>query len=370
MDKKLFKSLIWLITYAVCLVLFVTKFDEVRLFVGDFFSLFSPLILGFALAFILDRPCQFFHRTYGKAIKKQALAPLALGLAVGTSYLLLLAIIVAIIAFVVPQFVESIELFSSSLDGYIANAQVFINGFLRNLRLETLDLSGLNNILEQILDGALSMATDAMPHLLSVTSAIISTTVTFVLALVFSIYMLAGRDTLLRQCGHLFRAYLPKKLIDPLADVLNLTASTFTRFISGQITEAFILGTLCGIGMLFIYADYAALVGVIIGCTALVPVVGAYVGTVLCALLLVMVSPVATLAFIIFLLILQQIEGNIIYPRVVGTSIGLPGIWVLTAVTIGAGTGGILGVLLSVPVASILYTLLRRDIRRRLSKEG
>ena len=118
--------------------------------------------------------------------------------------------------------------------------------------------------------------------------------------------------------------------------------------------------------MLFIQPDYAPLIGVLIGCTALIPVVGAYVGAIVSALLLLVVSPVKALIFLVFLVILQQIEGNVIYPRVVGTSIGLPGIWVLTAVTVGAGLGGIPGVLLSVPVASVLYTLLRRDVHRRL----
>ena len=190
--------------------------------------------------------------------------------------------------------------------------------------------------------------------------------VTGILALVFSIYMLSGRDNLLRQCRRLVDAYIPKKIAVPLLDIVHLTSDTFSRFVVGQLIEACILGGLCAAGMLFIQADYAPLIGVLIGCTALIPVVGAYVGAIVSALLLLVVSPIKALIFLIFLVILQQVEGNVIYPRVVGTSIGLPGIWVLTAVTVGAGLGGIPGVLLSVPVASVLYTLLRRDVHKRL----
>ena len=151
------------------------------------------------------------------------------------------------------------------------------------------------------------------------------------------------------------------------ANEVHLTANTFTAFVSGQLIEACILGGLTALGMLFIQADYAPLIGVIIGASAIIPVAGAYIGAIVSALLLVMVSPIKALVFLVFLVVLQQIEGNVIYPKVVGTSIGLPGIWVLAAVTIGGGVGGLVGVLLSVPVASVLYALLRRDVHKRLA---
>ena len=178
--------------------------------------------------------------------------------------------------------------------------------------------------------------------------------------------MLSGSETLLRQCGRLLRAYVPARFSRPLLNVIHLTADTFAKFVTGQLIEACILGGLCTGGMLFIQADYAPLIGVIVGVSALIPVAGAYVGAIVSALLLVMVSPLKALTFLIFLVILQQVEGNVIYPRVVGTSIGLPGIWVLAAVTVGGGLLGLPGVILSVPLASVLYTLLRQDVRRRL----
>ncbi len=373
MKKSQILAAMWLITYVALLTLFITNFYELRAFLSGILSLFSPLIVGFALAFVLNRPCEFFLRWYGKIPKVGAHKGLCTGLAVTSSYLVLLAAICAIVGFVVPQFVESMQIFVGSLEGYLANAQGFLNGFLNRLNLETLDLSSLNSTLNDklndIIEGALTVASTTFNHVVTITSAIISVIITIALAFVFSIYFLAGKETLMGQAGRVCRAYLPKGVQEPLRQMTILTANTFTRFIGGQVTEACILGGLCGIGMLFIHADYAALIGVIVGCTALIPVVGAYAGAILSALLLLMVSPMTALAFLIFVLILQQIEGNIIYPRVVGTSIGLPSIWVLTAVMVGGGIGGVPGVLLSVPIASVLYTLLKQDVKKRLAGE-
>ena len=226
----------------------------------------------------------------------------------------------------------------------------------------------LTSYLRTALEGLAQGLTNTVMGVVSITSTLISMLVTGVLSLIFSIYMLGGRETLLPQCRNLLRAYVKPPIANTVLDVVRLTADTFTNFVTGQVIEACILGALCATGMLFIQADYAPLVGVIIGVSALIPVAGAYIGAILAAFLLLMVSPLKALIFLVFLAILQQIEGNVIYPRVVGTSIGLPGIWVLTAVTVGGGLFGLPGVLLSVPVASVLYTLLRRDVRRRLKR--
>ena len=240
------------------------------------------------------------------------------------------------------------------MSGYLNNLQTWTNELLAYLKLDTLDLSSLKAPLQNLFDQVLAFLSDLGPHLLEFTSGLVSMVVTGVLALVFSIYMLSGKERLLSQCRRLLRAYVPPKFADPILDVVHLTGDTFTHFVTGQLIEACILGGLCSIGMLFIQPDYAPLIGVIIGSSALIPVAGAYIGAILSALLLLMVSPLKAVTFLIFLVILQQIEGNVIYPKVVGTSIGLPGIWVLAAVTVGGGLMGLVGVLLSVPIASVL----------------
>ena len=366
MPKNWMRSALAIITYTVLLVLALVKFDQIMAVCAALASSMKPLFIGFAIAFVLNRPCAFFLRQY-----EARLAPrfrkLGRPLAVLTSYVLMIVIIVALFSFVLPQVMESIRLFAGSVSGYVENLQKLLDQVAGYLDLKSLDLSKLSTYLRDILNGVLSSVSTAATQIMAVTGSIISMLVTLVLAVVFSIYMLAGQEKLLGQGRQLLRAYLPPRFVGPVSEVIRLTGEIFTNFVLGQLIEACILGGLCALGTFFIQADYAALIGVIVGVSALIPVVGAYVGAILSAFLLVMVSPVRALVFLIFLGILQQIEGNVIYPRVVGTSIGLPGIWVLTAVTVGGGLFGLLGVLLSVPVASVLYALLKRDVKRRLN---
>ena len=370
MDKKLFKSILLIITYAVILVMVLARLDVLAGGLGILLSVFKPLIIGFCLAFVLNRPCQFFFRLYSRGLDKISARGAARPLAVLTSYLALIIIVVAVFSFVLPKLVESIQTFVLNLNGYIANAQNSINHLLAYLHLdiEQLDLSKLNTTLESILNSALRFLSNLGPQIIEFTTGLVSIVVTGVLALVFSIYMLSGRDKLLAQCRRLLKAYVPAKVAGPISDVVSLTAATFTKFVTGQCIEACILGGLCTIGMLFIQPDYAPLIGVTVGASALIPVAGAYIGAILSAVLLLMVSPLKAFIFVIFLIILQQVEGNVIYPRVVGTSLGLPGIWVLAAVTVGGSLMGVPGILISVPIASVAYTLLRQDVRKRLDK--
>lgn len=370
MDKKLFKSILLIITYAVVLVMVLARLDVLAGGLGILLSVFKPLIIGFCLAFVLNRPCQFFFRLYSRGLDKTSARGAARPLAVLTSYLALIIVVVAIFSFVLPKLVESIQTFVLNLSGYIANAQNTINHLLEYLHLdiEQLDLSKLNTTLEGILNNALKFLSNLGPQIVEFTTGLVSIIVTGVLALVFSIYMLSGRDKLLAQCRRLLKAYVPAKVAGPISDVVSLTAATFTKFVTGQCIEACILGGLCTVGMLFIQPDYAPLIGVTVGASALIPVAGAYIGAILSAVLLLMVSPLKAFIFVIFLIILQQVEGNVIYPRVVGTSLGLPGIWVLAAVTVGGSLMGVPGILISVPIASVAYTLLRQDVRKRLDK--
>lgn len=368
MDKKLFRSILWIITYAVFLIFFIVRFDDFRVLLGTVLGLFRPLFLGFSIAFVLSRPCRGLTRFYERALSRTRMKKLSRPLAVASAYLLLILLLAGFFSVVLPKLVASIQLFAGSVNGYMINLQAWLNSFLASLHLETLDLSNFSDLIKSALNGVLNTLTTAVPQLLTITSNIISVVVTSFISIIFSIYMLSGQEILLSQCRRVLRAYVPTRAAAWITDVVHLTGETFSAFVSGQLIEACILGGLTSIGMLFIQADYAPLIGMIIAATALIPMIGAFLGGAVSALLLVMVSPVRTLAFLIFLLCLQQFEGNVIYPRVVGSNIGLPAIWVLSAVTVGGGLLGFVGILLSVPVASVLYTLLRRDVHRRLGE--
>ena len=368
MDKKFFKSLILLITYAVVLVAFIVKIDAVGGWLSSVISAFKPLLIGFAVAFILNRPCNFFAGLYGKKLPEKA-AKAARPLAVVTCYLILVLLLAGVVALVVPELVKSIQTFAGNLSTYAGNFQALYDSIVEKLDLQSLaDLnlsSAIREPLSKLFSGVLNALTNTLPQFITMTSVLVSGAITAVLALVFSIYMLSGGPKLTAQCRRLVTAYLPERVSAPLLRVLRLTADTFTKYVSGQLIEACILGGLCFLGMCLFRFDYAPLISVVIGVSALIPVAGAYIGGAVAVLLLVMISPLEAFLFLVFLVVLQQLEGNLIYPRVVGTSMGLPGIWVLAAVTVGSSMLGFVGLIASVPVTAVLYTLLRGDLHRR-----
>ena len=373
MEKKLFRSLILLITYAVVLVAVIVKLDAVGGWLGGVLAAFQPLIAGLVIAFILDRPCNFFARQYAKLLPGRA-GRAARPLAVVTAYLAVILFIAVLVALVVPELTHSIEMFIGNIGTYAANFQDLYDWVVAKLDLEqlaSLDLSsGISDTLKDLLTGALDTLTNTLPHLVTMTSVVVSGVVTGVLALVFSIYMLSGAPRLTAQCRRLVKAYLPPRLSTPLLSVAHLTVDTFSKYVNGQLVEACILGGLCFVGMCVFRFDYAPLISVIIGVSALIPIAGAYLGAGVAVLLLVMIRPLEALWFLVFLVTLQQLEGNLIYPRVVGTTMGLPGIWVLAAVTVGGSLLGLAGIVVSVPIAAVLYTLLKNDLRARLSAQG
>ena len=372
MDKKLFRSLILLITYAVVLVAVIVKLDAVGGWLGGVLAAFQPLIAGLVIAFILDRPCNFFARLYQQALPEKGRGA-ARPLAAATAYLIVAVLITALVALVVPELTHSIEMFMGNLNTYAANFQDLLDWVVAKLDLEqlaNLDLSsGISGSLQKLLTGALDALTNTLPHLIGMTSVVVSGVVTGVISLVFSMYMLSGAPKLTAQCRRLVQAYLPKNAADTVLGVTRLTADTFSKYVNGQVVEAFILGGLCFLGMCLFRFDYAPLISVAVGVFALIPIAGAYLGAVLAVLLLVMIDPWQAVWFLVFLVALQQLEGNLIYPRVVGTSLGLPGIWVLAAVTVGGSLLGLVGMVISVPLAAVAYTLIKRDVRARLPAE-
>ena len=373
MEKKLFRSLILLITYAVVLVAVIVKLDAVGGWLGGVLAAFQPLIAGLVIAFILDRPCNFFARQYEKALSGRARRA-ARPLAVVTAYLVVILFVAVLVALVVPELTHSIEMFIGNIGTYAANFQDLYDWVVAKLDLEqlaSLDLSsGISDTLKDLLTGALDTLTNTLPHLVTMTGVVVSGVVTGGLALVFSIYMLSGAPRLTAQCRRLVKAYLPPQVSAPVLSVARLTVDTFSKYVNGQLVEACILGGLCFIGMCIFRFDYAPLISVIIGVSALIPIAGAYLGAGVAVLLLVMIRPMEAFWFLVFLVTLQQLEGNLIYPRVVGTTMGLPGIWVLAAVTVGGSLLGLAGMVVSVPIAAVEYTLLKNDLRSRLSAQG
>ena len=200
---------------------------------------------------------------------------------------------------------------------------------------------------------------------IDILAVIVNGIVNFVLGLVFAIYILMSKETLKDQTKRLINAYLPSKVADNIFEVARLSRTTFSNFIIGQTVEAFILGALCTIGMIILGLPYAPMVGSLVGITAFIPIIGAFIGGAIGAFMIFTVDYMQAFIFIIFLVILQQLEGDLIYPRVVGSTIGLPSIWVLFAVTVGGSLWGITGVLLGVPIVSVIYSLVKIQVKNR-----
>jgi predicted PurR-regulated permease PerM len=229
-------------------------------------------------------------------------------------------------------------------------------------------LNSLTNIdWQSRLADVFSMLTSSMGNVAKLVSNVFSGIITGLLSVIFSIYLLLSKDMLKKQAGMLFEAITTQKLRSKIKYVYQTFDDCFRKYISGQCIEAVILGALCTVGMLILRLPYAAMIGAFVAFTALIPVAGAYIGAAVGAFMILTVSPMKALIFLVFIVILQQLEGNLIYPRVVGSSIGLPAIWVLAAVTVGGGIMGVVGMLLGVPVAAALYKLIGKSVKKRVN---
>jgi predicted PurR-regulated permease PerM len=369
MERKTFRTAATLICLAAVLFLLILRLDGALAILGQIIHTLKPVFFGFALAFILSRPCNFFDRTYRRLLPR-AKSGLTSALAVLTSYVLLLVIIALIFTMILPQLYESVRGLATRIYANLPTMQTAFNDLLTRFNLDSTELVSKLPSLSELAERILNALSSALPHLLSFTGSLFSSSIALITSLVLSVYMLAGRKRLVSQAGRMLRAYAPPSVARTAGSIARLTADTFTNFVSGQLLEAAILGVLCFIGMVALRLAYAPLISVIIAVTAIIPIAGPYIGAIVSALLLVMVSPPQALGFLLFIVILQQLEGNLIYPRVVGSSIGLPGLWVLLAVLIGGGLFGLLGMLLSVPAASVCYTLLRQSVATRLKEEA
>jgi len=268
---------------------------------------------------------------------------------------------------VVPELTACVELLIAQIPGAVSKAVSWLEA---NAAIPEEMLSSLQNIdwksrIEQIISLLTSGVGSVMGTAVNVVSSVFSGIVTALFALIFSIYLLTGKEKLGSQFDRLMRRYMKDKLYNRSKYVLSVLNDCFHKYIVGQCTEALILGALCTAGMLLLGIPYATMTGAVISFTALIPVAGGYIGAAIGAFMILTVSPIQALIFLIFIVVLQQLEGNLIYPRVVGSSMGLPAIWVLAAVTIGGGVMGILGMLIGVPLAAALYRLLREDVNRQ-----
>lgn len=376
LNKKNIKRVLLLIACAILLYWGLNNLSVLGGLLSSILSLFSPLLIGVGIAYVMNLLLMAIERLWDKALKKapelwrvKLKRPICLTLA----FLLFLGIIFAIIFILIPRLEEAGTTLVANVPTYITQIQGWwdnLTAFAADHGITLPELSMNVEDATKFITKLLTSNGDSVVNTtINITTSILGALVNVLLALVFSVYMLAQKEKLLAQSKRLLLAALPQKAGERTMHILKLTNGAFSSFVTGQVTEAFILGTLCCLGMLILRLPYALPVSVIISFTSLIPIFGAWIGAATGAFLIVFVSPVKALTFLIFLLILQQVEGNLIYPKVVGKSVGLPGLWVLAAVTVGGGAFGVLGMLLGVPVCSVIYALVQDYLRAQPAQQ-
>lgn len=367
------KAIIELIIFTVVIIFAFVNIEALWSFITYIIKIFMPFIIGVMIAFVLNvllnvvenKLFKKLNEKNGKVWKKIK-RPTSLI----TTFIIIIALIAFILGLLIPQLQNTATIFTENFDSYKKESIKILD----KIGIDDKDIKVLNKNIEKIKGEVTSYVGDNKQEIVQTTfgvaSSVVGTITSLVLGIVFAIYILLKKEDLARQSRKVLKAYLPEKKEKRIREIANLSNKTFGNFISGQCLEALIIGVLCFIGMFILQIPYASTISVLVGFTALIPVFGAFIGTVIGAFLILMVDPTKAIIFIIFILILQQLEGNLIYPKVVGKSVGLPGIWVMVAVTVGASIAGVLGMLLSVPICSVLYSILKTDVNNRIDQKN
>lgn len=333
----------------------------------------QPLILGAVIAYILNILMKKLEKIYFPKSKNRLINKTKRMVCIILSLLLVIGILGLVMGLVLPELAGAFAVIAESVPVYYEKLVAWLMTYSDKFPVIEEYINGLQLDWSQITKNLVMYATSGVGGIfnsaISVVSVVVGGIVNFVIALIFAIYLLAGKEKLSAQLKRVLAAYLSEKKRAQLAQMVAVADNTFSSFIVGQCTEAVILGSLCTIGMWILRFPYAPMTGAFIGVTALIPVAGAYLGAGVGAFMIMTVDPMKALLFLVFIVCLQQLEGNLIYPKVVGSSVGLPALWVLAAVTVGGGINGIFGMLLGVPIAATLYKLIGMDVRKKVDKQ-
>ncbi|MGN0158157.1 MAG: AI-2E family transporter [Brotaphodocola sp.] len=368
-DKESVSKIRGLIVFTVVVAVIGVNYHRVLGIAAALFGMLFPFIIGGGIAFVLNVPMRWIERVINRKRKYQWSRGVSLILAV----FFVIGVISVVMVVVGPELVRTVSGLQESLPHFFMTIQrkfekIFAENpdilvYIRNLEVDWEQM--VENVIGFIKNGAGTVLDSTFSAMQSLVSGVTSVFI----GCIFAIYILLQKENLARQCKKLISAFLPDKTADWLIRVARLTERTFSSFMTGQCLEAVILGAMFFVTLTLLQMPYALLIGVLIGFTALIPMVGAFIGCAVGAFLILLVNPMQALIFVGVFLLLQQIEGNLIYPHVVGNSVGLPSIWVLVAVTLGGSMMGVLGMLVFIPLVSVCYALLREEVNRRLERK-
>ena len=367
-----------LLILAALLAMAVLRFDQVWGALRTLGNTLSPVLGGLVIAYILNVFVHFFEDIAFKPFEKtksKIWDNLRRPVSVTLAYLVVILLVVFIVCFIIPSLVDSMSVLTVTIQHnlpiYANQVMAWANDMAREHDLTFVQefLKDFNwSSLLNMLGDATKFTTEILSQLFNVTANLASGVFAMIMGFIFSVYMLSGKEKLIRGTKDALRAFLPKRASTVIARVARLSNQVFFSFIQGQLTECVILGVLCYIGMSILRLDYALLISSVVALGALIPILGAYIGAGVGAFILLLVHPLDALIFVVFLVILQQLEGNLIYPRVVGSSIGLPPIWTIFAVTFWGGVLGIPGIWIGTPLTAVVYRLFREQVYKRLHR--
>ncbi len=372
-NMKKIRSLI-IFTAIVCLA--VMKIDVVMKGIFFILGILKPFIYGAMFAFVLNIPMSAIEKHLLKSMKNSKMQKAKRPASIFLAFASVILVIVLVIVTVIPQLIETMVELGNEIPLFFVKAQGWLESLFASqpelvALLEEFDFQTIN--WDSVLSGIVNFMKNGLGSVVTstviVASTIIGGVVNLFVSLIFAFYVLAQKERLGNQAKRIIRAYCSPKVYERTLEILSIANKNFTNFITGQCMEAVILGSMFVVTMAICGFPYALLVGVLIAFTALIPIVGAFIGCFVGTFLIMVDDPVKALWFLILFIVLQQIEGNLIYPHVVGSSVGLPSIWVLAAVTVGGSLMGISGMLIFIPIVSTIYTLLREDVNKKNSRK-
>jgi len=356
LNKKTIRNILLMAAAVIAVWWLVNHFDLLLRILNAILSILSPILIGLILAFILNLLLNPLERLWNRLFLKESSKPIVKKLrrpiCLLLSFLIVLGVIFAVCFVVIPRLGSTVVDMVNTISDYVKTLDVRYDDLRVSLEQYAITL-GKNDLLTKLTDLLAKGGSALLNTTISVTTSVLSAVVNLLMGVVFSIYILAQKETLARQLKKLLYLTFPEQKVTPFLAFLGRVSRTFSQFITGQTIEAVILGTLVLLGMLILRLPYAPVIAVLVGVTALIPILGSWIGAIVGALLILPVSFMKAIWFVVFLIVLQQIEGNLIYPHVVGKSVGLPGIWVFFAVIVGSGLGGVAGMLLGVPVCAM-----------------
>lgn len=359
-----FISLLVVLLLAILFYVGLTHFDVIAVRIKMFTKVLSPFIAGFAIAYLLNTPMCFFERKLYKNSKYRRV------LAITTVYLLALAVVVILLNLIIPQVVQSITDLAANMQTYLNSLDALVGDLSEQFQVEDDGISEMLGSYQDLMSDLSKKVTDALPQIVDVGFAVGNGVISGITAVISSVYMLAGKDRLVPQLKKIMYASLPKRRADWLLEVCSQANRIFVGFINGKLIDSAIIGVLCFILCLIFRIPYPMLVSVIVGVTNIIPFFGPIIGAIPCLMILVIVDPWAALRFFALVIGLQQFDGNILGPKILGDSTGLSAIWVLIAIVTCGGLFGFPGMVLGVPTFAVLYSLVREWVNKRLRKKG